>query len=398
MDFSLSPEEEKLYNEFKEFFEKEMAEAPEACQVGYEGAFPNDKTWAFHAKMARKLGERGWLTLSWPKEYGGLDASPTVQMLFNEVAGYYKSPGIDVIGTNMAGPVIFLFGTEEQKKEHLKPIAKGERFWCQGWSEPDAGSDLAALSTRAVREGDNYIVNGQKVWTTGAHRADWIFLLVRTDPDSKRSKGLSFLLADKKNPGITVNPILEMSGHHHFNEVFLDNVKIPVKNRIGEENEGWKVTKALSNFERTGSWPVSTLKRDLEDLISYCKEAEYKGGFLINDPLVRHRLAGIAVEVEVVQALNYRIACLHEEGNMAESMAASSAFKVILTELFQRFVYAGCQIMGLYCQVKEGSKWAPMRGMFEFHYQFCPGLNLAGGASEIQRNVIAWTALGLPRG
>ncbi|MFC1821741.1 acyl-CoA dehydrogenase family protein [Thermodesulfobacteriota bacterium] len=397
MDFSLTPEEEKLSLEFKEFFEKEMSEAPADWQGGLDDPFFNDENWAFHVKMARKLGERGWLTLSWPEVYGGLNASPTSQMLFNELAGYYKVPGVDMVGVKMMGPVIYLLGTEEQKKEHLKPIARGERFWCQGWSEPDAGSDLAALSTHATREGDSYIVNGQKLWTTGAHKSDWIFLLVRSQPDSKRSKGLTFLLADMKTPGISVEPIHLMNGHHSFNEVFLDNVKIPAINRIGEENKGWKVTKTLSNFERSGALPVSYIERDLEDLISYCKEATYQGDLLINDNLVRHRLSAIAAEVEVARAMIYRITCLHETGEFVESVAASSAAKVHTAELYQRLVYDGSHILGLNCQVKGGSRWAPLKGIFERNYQFCMGWNIAAGTSEIQRNVIAWTALGLPR-
>jgi alkylation response protein AidB-like acyl-CoA dehydrogenase len=397
MDFRFSAEEEKLYQEFKEFFEKEMGAPPPGWLGGLDDPFFNETNWKFHTQMARKLGEKGWLTLAWPKEYGGLNASPAAQMLFNETAGYYRAPGVDMVGVKMMGPTIYLLGTEEQKREHLKPIARGERFWCQGWSEPDAGSDLAALNTRATRDGDYYVLNGQKTWTTGAHVSDWIFLLVRTDPDSKRSEGLTFLLADMKTPGITVGPILLMNKHHSFNEVFLDSVRVPVRNRIGEENKGWKVTKTLSSFERSGALPVSCIKRDLEDLVEYCKEAEYHGDLLINDTLVRHRLATLTAEVEVAMAMLYRITCLHEAGELVESVAAASAAKVYTAELYQRLIYTGSYILGLYCQVKGDSKWAPLKGLFENHYQFCIAWNNAAGTSEINRNVIAWTACGLPR-
>ena len=278
MDFSLSPDEKKLRDEFAGFFKREMAEAP-ADWIGgnVEDTYLSDENWAFHVKMARKLGEKGWLMMALPEEYGGLNASPIVQMIFNETAGYYRAPGVDVFGVKMIGPVIHAMGNKEQKQAHLMPIARGEIFWCQGWSEPDAGSDLAALCTTGVRDGDHYIVQGQKIWTTGAHRADWIFLLVRTDPEAQRSRGLTFLLADMKTPGISVEPIHMMDGHHSFNQVFLDDVRIPARNRIGEENQGWKVAKAISNFERTGVLPVGFIERVLEDVISYCKETEYRG-------------------------------------------------------------------------------------------------------------------------
>lgn len=375
-----------------------MENAPQGWHGGnVEEPYLNDENWDFHVRMARKLAQKSWLMLTLPEKYGGLNASPVVQMLFNETAGYYRAPGVDVFGVKMIGPVIHAMGNEEQKESHLMPIVRGEVFWCQGWSEPDAGSDLAALSTTGVREDDHYIVQGQKIWTTGAHRADWIFLLVRTDPEAQRSRGLTFLLAEMKTPGISVEPIPMMDGHHSFNQIFLDDVRIPVQNRIGEENHGWKVAKAISNYERTGVLPVGYIERELEELIKYCKETKYLGNRLINDSSVRDRLADLAVEIEAARALYYRIACLHETGEFMESMALSSAAKVFTAELYQRLIYTGGHILGLFSQVKHGSKWAPLKGAFERLYHQCLGENIAAGTSEIQRNVIAWTALGLPR-
>jgi len=398
MDFSLSPNQEKLRDEFRLFFGKEMENAPPGWHGGnVTEPYLSDENWAFHVNMARKLGEKGWLMLPLSEKYGGLNASPVVQMIFNETAGYYRAPGVDVFGVKMIGPVIHAMGDEEQKKAHLMPIARGEIFWCQGWSEPDAGSDLAALSTTGVRDGDHYIVQGQKIWTTGAHRADWIFLLVRTDPETRRSSGLTFLLADMKTPGISVDPIQMMDGHHSFNQVFLDDVRIPARNRIGEENQGWKVAKAISNFERTGVLPVGFIDRELEDVIAYCKETKRLGQRLIDDSFIRNRLADLAAEIEAARALYYRIACLHETGEFIESMALSSAAKVFIAELYQRLIYTACDIMGLFSQVKQGSRWAVLKGAFERNYQNCLGENIAAGTSEIQRNIIAWTALGLPR-
>jgi alkylation response protein AidB-like acyl-CoA dehydrogenase len=398
MDFSISPEEEQLQNEFRAFFKKEMEAAPEKwIGGGIEDPYLCDENWEFHTQMARKLGAKGWLMQTLPAEYGGLGASPVVQMIFNDMAGYYKAPGVDVFGVKMIGPVINAMGTESQKKEHLKPIARGEVFWCQGWSEPDAGSDLAALSTEGVRDGNHYVINGQKVWTTGAHRADWIFLLVRTDPTAKRSRGLTFLLADMKTQGISIKPILMMDGHHSFNEVFLDNVRIPVKNRIGNENEGWKVAKAVSNFERSGVTPVGLIERELEDLIEFCKSSGHGGDRLIDDSFVQHCLADLAVKVEIARAFHYRIACLHQKNELIQSVALSSAAKIFTSDLYQHLIYTGSRIMGIFSQVKQGSKWAPLKGAFERNYQSCLGPNIAAGTSEIQKNIIAWSALGLPR-
>lgn len=399
MDFSFTPEQEALRREFAEFFREAMKEAPPYWSGDIESRYTTDEGWAFHRKMARMLAEKGWLVRAWPKEYGGQNASPIEQMIFAEVAEYYQAPGVDVFGVRMIGPTILALGTAEQKKEHLPPIARGEIMWCQGWSEPNAGSDLAALTTRAVREGEYYIVNGQKIWTTGAHRADWIFLLVRTDPTAKRSRGLTFLLADKNTPGITVRPVLTMEGSHAFNEVFLDDVKIPVRNRLGAENEGWQVTRVVMNFERTSVGEIAKARRELEELIEFCKETWHGNEPLIKNPLIRNQLAGLFIEIEVGRAFMYKIAWMHEKGELLSTANAAyaSAAKLYGTELTQRLAYTGSQIMGLYGQVKTGSRWAPLHGKFERAYQLCMGMNIAAGTSEIQKNLIAWTALELPR-
>ncbi len=394
MDFGFTPEQEALRKEFIRFFEVEMKHAPSGWQGGVEDHLISDENWAFHTRMARRIGERGWLTLAWPEEYGGLNASPVEQMILNETAGYYKSPGLDMISVKLLGPIIYKMGSEKHKKEHLKPIAEGKRFWCQGWSEPDAGSDLAVLTTTGIREGDVYVVNGQKVWTTGGHRADWMLLLVRTDPDAKRSKGLSLLLVDMQTAGISVMPISMMNGNHSLNEIFLKDVRIPVADRIGDENKGWDVVKTISNFERSGALPVNYMERRLEELIDFCKKEQSD---LTNSSMVRHMLASLAVDIQVAKALTYRVASLHTSGEIMNSGAHTSTARVFTSELNQRLVNTGCRILGQVCQVKQGSRWAALKGAFERDYQLCMGRNIATGTSEIQRNIIAWTALGLPR-
>jgi alkylation response protein AidB-like acyl-CoA dehydrogenase len=297
----------------------------------------------------------------------------------------------------MIGTALLLFGTEEQKRYHLARMANAEVMWCQGWSEPDSGSDLSSLKTQAVREGDHYTVNGQKTWTSSAHRADWIFLLVRTSP--AKEKGLTVLLVDMKTPGITVNPIVSMDGIHSFNEVFFDDVRVPVENRLGEENKGWQVTRAIMNQERMGmAEDIGASQRELEELIAFAKTTVVDGRPLIEDPIYQRQLAERSIELEVVRSLCYRLAWLVEQGTDAGAvMPYASALKVFDSESFQRLAETGSEMLGLYSQVKKG-EWAPLGGRYEHHYQTRLGLNIAGGTSEIQRNIIAWTALGLPRG
>ena len=397
MDFKLTPEQEVLKKEFEEFFKKELKNAPPGWEAGLEGMVGRDEGWAFHVSMARKLAKKGWLVRPWPKEYGGQDAPIIEQLIFSEAMGYYKAPGIDIWGAGMLGPTLLAAGNEEQKREHLPPIARAERFWCQGWSEPNAGSDLASLTTRAVRDGDDYVLNGQKIWVTGAHRADWMFTLARTNLQEKRSRGISYFLVDMKTPGITVRPLYGMEGSYAFNEIFFDDVRVPARNRVGEENEGWAITRATMNFERSNVGMMSGLKRDLEDFVQFCKETRWNGQTLAQNPFVRHQLAQLAIEIEAGRAMSYRIAWLQEKGGLLMAAHAASAAKVYGSELAQRFAYAGYQVMGLYGQVKRGSKWAPLMGRFESASQLCMGMNIAAGTSEIQRNLIAWVGLGLPR-
>ena len=396
MDFRFTPEQEALKREFEEFFEEEMKQAPPGWTGALEDMF-SEEGFPFHRRMAKILAEKGWLVRPWPKEYGGQDAPIIEQLIFSEVRGYHGGAGVDAWGIDMLGPTLLAAGNEEQKSEHLPPIARAERFWTQGWSEPNAGSDLASLTTRAVRDGDDYIINGQKTWTSGAQHADWMFMLARTHPEEKRSKGLSYFLVNVKTPGIEVRPLYSMDGSHLFNEVFFDDVRVPARNMVGEENQGWAVARATMNFERSCIQIMAGAKRDLEELLGFCRETKRNGKTLAENPLVRHRLAQLAIEVDVGRAMSYRIAWLQEKGGLIAAAASASAAKVYGTELTQRLACTACQIMGLYGQVKKGSKWAPLMGKFEGLLQFTPGMNIGGGTSEIQRNLIAWVGLGLPR-
>ncbi|MGB2855453.1 MAG: acyl-CoA dehydrogenase family protein [Dehalococcoidia bacterium] len=396
MDFRFTPEEEALRKEFDDFFKEEMKKAPPQWGTSMEAIFGIDECWEFHEQTARKLAAKDWLARPWPREYGGQEDSLVEQFIFNDVMGYHRGAGVDHWGIMLLAPTLLFSANDEQKREHLPPIARAEIFWTQLWSEPGAGSDLASLTTRAVRDGDDYIVSGQKTWTSGGHRADWGFMLARTNPDEKRSRGLSFFLVDMKSSGITIEPILNLEGSHLFNEVFLDDVRVPARNMVGGENQGWVASQMTSNFERSMIQLFAYLTRELEELVEFCKEPKWGGEVLANNPLVRHTLAQLAIEIEAGRAFSYSILWEQIKGGLIMAAPLAAAAKVLATELVQRFTYAGSEILGLYGQVKE-SRWAPLQGRFEKEYQLCPGLNMAGGTSEIMRNLICSLGLGLPR-
>jgi len=405
MDFEPIPGLEELKNEFDDFFREEMKNVSSGWTNSPDDR-ETDEGMALTRHMALELGKRGWRCLGWPQKYGGLEKSIFEQLVFNEARAYWRAPGIDMFGINMLGPTLLAVGTEEQRERFLPPIARGEVFWAQLWSEPEAGSDLANCQTFAKRDGDHYIVNGQKVWTSRAHHADWSFAVVRTSKELTRSRGLSYLCIDMKSPGITIRPLPTMSSYgkqiSHFNEVFLDDVRIPVENLVGEENKGWEVIRATMNFERSELDQFAEVQRTLRELIKFCRETKWRGEPLANDPLVRNRLAQVATEVAAGRAsARHLLWGQHKLFTGLESPrdqdTRSSSIKYYLTELEYRLDFIGLQIMGLYGQIKKESRWAPMSGRFESAYQYAPGLQLAGGSTEIQKNIIAWGGLGLPR-
>jgi len=396
MDFRFTPEEEALRKEFNDFFKAEMKYAPPEWGTSMEAIFGLDACWEFHRKLARKLAAKGWISRPWPKEYGGQDASLVEQFIFSDVMGYNRGAGVDHWGITLLAPTLLVSANEEQKKEHLPPIARAERFWTQLWSEPGSGSDLASLTTRAVRNGDDYIVNGQKTWSSGAHRADWGFLLARTNLNEKRSRGLSFFLVDMKAPGITIKPILGLDGSHLFNEVFLDDVRVLARNMVGEENQGWVASQMTSNFERSMIALFSYLKRELEELVEFSRETKRDGRPLSENPLIRHRLAQMAIEIDIGRSYSYSVLWNQIKGGLVMAAPLAAGAKILATEMVQRFNFSAYQIIGPYAQVKE-SRWAPLKGRYEKECQQCLGLSMAGGTSEIMKNLICAMGLGLPR-
>jgi len=387
MDFSFSPEDEAFRAEVRDFIAKEL----EGQNIERGGTMEG---WQRYRGFIKKLAERGWLTLAWPEEWGGQGASHIRQLVYNEEMALADAPATD-LGSDRVGPTIMLYGTDEQKERFLPPIVNGEAVWCQGFSEPGSGSDLASLSTRAVLDGDEFIINGSKIWTSLAHFADWIILLVRTDPDAPKHRGISFLLVDMKTPGIEVRPLVDMLGRHQFNEVFFQDVRVPRDSLVGELNRGWYVATATLDFERSGIQRVIGSRRTYDRLVEYTLETGQNSGRLFDHPLVRAKLADLRIEFEVGKNLSYRVAWMQNQ-NLVPNYEASVS-KMFGSELSQRLGNAGIEIMGLGGQLAPGSKWAPLGGKFESLYLSAAALTVAAGTSEIQRNIVAGRGLGMPR-
>lgn len=379
MDFRFTPEQEVFRGEVRSFIKEEWPPKP------------GDQS------FAKKLAKKGWLTMSWPKEYGGQAASHIQQLVYNEEMAYYQAPG-QSMGTDRVGPTIILFGTDAQKKEFLPRIANDELHWCQGFSEPGSGSDLASLQTRAVRDGDNYIINGQKIWTSGAQIADYMILLARTDPDAPKHRGISYFLLDMKSPGVSVRPLVQMTGQAGFNEVFFEDVRIPASAIVGEINRGWYVSTATLDFERSGIGRVIGGLKTYEAMLAHAKQAPSpspKHKRLFDVPSVRHALADIGLSFSVGRLLSYRVAWMQSQ-NLVPNYEASMA-KTLGTELHQRLARVAINALGLQGQLRQGDS-VPLGGEIANFYLSTVSLTIAAGTSEINRNIIATRGLGLPRG
>lgn len=394
MNFQFTEKDEEFRKEIQEFLKKELPEG----WGGLEESVQEADGWTNYKAFMKKLGEKGWLTMSWPKEYGGMAATPMEQLVFMEEMSYNRAPAMS-IATTWVGPTILRYGTEEQKKKYLPGISSGEIDMSLGYSEPNAGSDLASLQTRAVRDGDVYIVNGQKVWTSLAHRSEYCWLAARTDPEARKHQGISMFVVDINTPGITIRPIIDIRGFHAFNEVFFDDVKVPAANRVGEENQGWYILATALDLERTSFGGGINVTADaqhlLEDLVKYVKETKRNGEPLANDPIIQHKIAKCAVEIEVSRLLAYRLSCMANENIIANYEASVS--KLFGSEMSQRLAKTGMEILEFYSQLEMPSKWTPLKGRIEQLYLWTLANAIGAGTSEIQRNIIAMRGLGLPR-
>ena len=391
MEFQFTEEDEQFRSELRAFMKAELPDTWEGA-----GRYPEEDDWDLNIVVRKKMAEKGWLTMHWPEEYGGQAASPVKSAIYNEEIAYMRAPGRDIFGVRMLGPTLMIHGSEEQKKTHLPSVAKGEIQWCQGYSEPESGSDLASLSTRAVRDGDELVINGGKVWTTMAHRADWIMLLTRTDPDAPKHRGISFVLVDMKSPGVTVRPIINMAGGHEFNQVTFDDVRVPRANVVGDEDRGWYVAVTLLDFERSGIDYSAAARRMLDDIREFATETKRNGQPLIEIPWVRTLMADRYVDCEVARLMAYNVAYMQSQDLIPTKEASMS--KVFGSETVQRVTDASLDILGQYGTLGREDKWAPLKGRVQEHWMNAFAGTIAAGTSEVQRNIIAGRGLGLPRG
>jgi alkylation response protein AidB-like acyl-CoA dehydrogenase len=403
MDFALTPEQEQFAREFNEYLDKHLtpevrAESESFMNMNKDtdpGKFKRGEYGGPKSKeFIRRMGADGWLGVGWPKEYGGQGRSVMEQHIFYEAIWARRAP-FPVLTLNAVGPTIMKLGSEEQKKEFLPRILKGELEIAIGYTEPDAGTDLASLKTVAVKDGDSYVINGNKVFTSIAHIADYFWVAVRTDPDPKKKhKGLSILLIDMDTPGITIDPIYTMGGHR-VNSVYLKNVVVPRTCLVGEENKGWGLIVGQLEHERFSLSPSSPMRRRIDETIEWAKETHVDGAPVIDHPGVREKLAELLADVDILKLLNYQVVDNMTKGKIF--WAESSAVKVFGSELNIRINNTLLDIMGLYGQLRQGDERAPLNGLAESHFRDDLFFVFGGGANEIQRDIIAMVGLGLPK-
>jgi alkylation response protein AidB-like acyl-CoA dehydrogenase len=394
VDFRFTTEQEAFREELREFLREELPTNWEAGDpYGGDGEGDGSSVWELGRRMTAKLAERKWLAMAWPKEYGGLEAPHMQQLIYNEEMAYRAAPGGGGMGVAWVGPAIMLYGSDEQKARFVPRIASGEDVWCTLYSEPGAGSDLAALETKAVEDGDDFVINGQKIWTSIAQHAQWGWLAARTDPEAPKHKGISTFVVPMDTPGITIRPLVNMAGQAGFNEVFFDSVRIPKDYLVGELNRGWYHVAVALDFERSGIQAYAGGRRTIERLVRYVQENPET---LRRYPQARLRLADRAVELAAGTNIAYRIPWMQSQGMVPNYEASIS--KLFGSEFTQRLAGTGLQLLGLFGGLAPGSRYAPLQGQLERAYLNAVASTIAAGTSEVQRGIIATRGLGLPRG
>jgi alkylation response protein AidB-like acyl-CoA dehydrogenase len=398
MDLNYTPEEEAFRGEVKAFLDKELS-----LELREKVANNRKLTKEDMLGWQATLHKRGWGAPGWPKKFGGTGWSAVQKHIFEEEIGEAEAPNQIPFGITMVAPVIMAFGSPEQQAEHLPRIIKGERFWVQGYSEPGSGSDLASLKTKAERQGDHYVLNGQKTWTTLGQHGDWIFCLVRTSSEGKRQEGISFVLVDMQTPGITVRPIITIEGGHEVNDVFFDNVKVPVANRVGEENKGWTYAKFLLGHERTGIAQVGRSKKALRRLKDIASRETVNGRRMIDEPRFRDRLAELELELMALEITNLRVIASEKEKKGPGPEA--SVLKLRGSEIQQSLTELAMQALGPYAlpyqpealdKSFQGFIAGPDYGVpLSGKYFNTRKTTIYGGSNEIQRNIISQMILGL---
>lgn len=384
MHLRFSPEDEAFRLEVREWME---ANVPQEVRdyASSRTTIPRK----YRVKFYKALHEKGWMCPKWPKEYGGPGFTLSQQVIFMEEVGRSGGPNMD-LGVIMAAPMIMQFGTPEQKERYLPKMLAGKEMWAQGFSEPNAGSDLASLAATAVEDGDHYVINGQKIWTSNGHETDWMFLLARTSQGGKKHEGISFLLMDMKSEGIKIHPIHQITDSSNFSEVFFNNVRVPKENLLGTPGQGWDIAKKLLTHERVGVYSGDLIRRSLQGCMDYAR-----GQKLMEGRTTRRKLAQVSMEIDAVCALGYRNVTRMLRGEPPGP--ESSVIKVFASETFQRVSDLGMDLLG-----PSGQVWADEAfGHFEAHHPrsmiYSRSFTISGGTSEIQRNIIAEAVLGMPR-
>jgi alkylation response protein AidB-like acyl-CoA dehydrogenase len=395
MDFRFSEEEEEFREEVRRWLKEAIPPRWNEIDAGLWEE--TEESWALLRKFQRKLGQKGWLAPAYPKEYGGSEISHVKRLILAEELYHHRAPvGIEMeISVNWVGGAISLFGTEKQKKKYLTEVAKGESCFCLGYSEPNSGSDLASIQTRAVEDGDSWVINGQKTWCSFAHYANYCWLGARTDPNVPKHKGISMFIIDMKTPGITVRPLINILNRHSFNEVFLDDVRVPKDALIGEKNNGWYQLAMALDFERSLIGTAAANQRLIEELIQYVKEAKRSGNSLGDDHLIKDELAELVVENEVLRMMCYRIAWMYSK-ELHPSYESSMSL-LFSSELLRLIANVGMRVLGHYGELAQDSKWAVFSARAMRTYLSCISIGVGGGTNEIQRNIVAMRGLGLPR-
>ncbi|HVQ76547.1 MAG TPA: acyl-CoA dehydrogenase family protein [Candidatus Binatia bacterium] len=396
MDFDFTPDQQRFRAEVREWLAANVP--PELRGRGFAS------TRADRAQVERlrdwqaALHKAGFVGIDWPAEFGGRGASLVEQsILYEEMSRAQAPQPINRGGLSMLGPTLMKHGTRAQQAQHLSRILTGEEIWCQGFSEPNAGSDLANLATRAVREGDHYVVTGQKVWTSMAHVSDWGFFLVRTDPAAPKHKGISFILIDMKTPGITIRPLRQITGEAEFNEVFLEGVRVPVENVVGTENGGWSVALTTLMYERDLLTMIRhiSLRSALERLIGLARRTRKHGRPAGADPVLRQKIAQLVIAERCLQLNGYRSLTRILQGGAPGPEGSTS--KLFWSQVDQELAEVATEVIGPYSQIAAPSQWAPDEGQWEFYCLLARGSGIRAGTSEILRNILGERVLGLAK-
>jgi alkylation response protein AidB-like acyl-CoA dehydrogenase len=394
MDFNFTPEEEGFRQELRAWLQENLPQSYDPQEFDRIDA---DARFEFQRAWQKKAHEAGWVGVHWPKEYGGRGASLMEMFIYNQEMYKAHAPRFaNTLGLMMSGPTIIHWGAEEQKRRYLPKILSGDEIWCEGLSEPNAGSDLAALQARAVEDGDYFVINGQKVWTSYAHRADFIQLFVRTDPNAPKHRGITCLVVDMKTPGVTVRPLVQITGDAEFNEVFFEDVRVPKINMLGPLHEGWKVLVTTLMHERAGIGSELPVHRQLAELMRLVKSVEINGKPANEDPAVRQKLAQFAIESKAITYNMFRSLSKRLKGTPPG--AEGSINKLFGSELNIRIATFATELLGPYAQLTQGSPHAVDHGRWPRSALGYRLLTIGGGTSEIQRGILGDRVLGLPKG